>query len=389
MTDFLVRHFVRGWSDLNDLSVRESYGTLSGIVGIVVNLLLCAGKFCAGFLTGAISIMADAFNNLSDAGSSVVTLVGFRMAGQRADREHPFGHGRMEYLSGLAVSVVILLVGLELGKTSVMKIIAPERVSFSLVSVGILCASILAKLWLFVFNRTLSRRLKSAAMAATAADSITDVAATAAVLAGLLVFRFTGVSIDGWVGVLVALFVLKSGWDAAKDTIDPLLGKAPDPALVDNIRKTVLAHREVGGIHDMVIHDYGPGHTMATLHAEVSVDADISAIHDVIDNIERELGQKYRVMATIHMDPVVTQDARVLALRNKMGAAARKVDPKATIHDFRMTHGPTHTNLIFDVVVSPECPLSDEAVSREISLLAKEEDPTWRTVVQIDHDYVK
>ncbi len=389
MTQFLLRRFIRGYEDVQDPAVRERYGTLSGVVGILLNLCLSLGKFLAGLATGAVSVTADAFNNLSDAATSVVTLVGFRLAGQKADEDHPYGHGRMEYLAGLAVSVAILLVGVELAKGAIGKILHPETVRFSWLSVGILCVSITVKLWMYFFNRDLGCRISSAAMAATAADSLSDCAATAAVLLGLLVGHFAQVSIDGWVGILVAAFVLRAGWEAAGDTIDPLLGKAPDPALVAGIRETVLAHPEIAGVHDLMVHDYGPGHIMASLHAEVSIDADMARTHDVIDNVERELGAKYHIIATIHMDPIVTDDEHITALRKEMLTLARQIDAGMTLHDFRMTEGPSHTNLIFDVVAPRTCPLSDEEIRRELGRLAREKDPRYIVVVQVDHDYTE
>lgn len=387
MTQLLLRRFVRDYENTKDPEVRERYGTLSGIVGILLNLCLSLGKFLAGLATGAVSVTADAFNNLSDAATSVVTLVGFRQAGQKADEDHPYGHGRMEYLAGLAVSVAILLVGVELAKGALDKILHPEEIRFSWLSVAMLCVSIAVKLWMYLFNKNLSGRISSTAMAATATDSLSDCIATSAVLLGLLVSRFAHVSIDGWVGILVAAFVLRAGWEAAKDTVDPLLGKAPDPALVEGIRETVLAHPEIAGVHDLMVHDYGPGHIMASLHAEVSIDADMGYTHDVIDNVERELGAKYHIIATIHMDPIVTDDAHVTALKKEILALAQSIDPAMTIHDFRMTEGPSHTNLIFDVVVPHSCALSDEEVRRELARLAKEKDPKYITVVQVDHDY--
>ena len=280
MINRLVRLFIQDCDNVTDPAVREKYGVLSGAVGIVLNLLLSAGKFFAGVVTGSIAITADAFNNLSDAGSSVVTLVGFKLAGQKADDGHPFGHGRAEYLAGLLVSLMILLVGLELGKTSIGKILHPEAVDFSPVSVAILAASILVKLWMGHFNRTLGKKLGSAAMAATAADSLSDVVATSAVLAGTLAGHFAHLSIDGWAGAVVAVFILKAGWGAAKDTINPLLGASPDPELVHAIREVVLSHPQVVGMHDLIIHDYGPGRRLCSFHAEVPQDADILEAHD-------------------------------------------------------------------------------------------------------------
>ncbi|MEG0765412.1 MAG: cation diffusion facilitator family transporter, partial [Pseudoflavonifractor sp.] len=275
MIDFLIHHFVKNYEDAQDPTVRQRYGALSGIIGIFLNLMVSLGKFFGGLVTGSIAITADAFNNLSDAGSSLVTVVGFHMAGKRADDDHPFGHGRIEYLTGLAVAVAILVVGLELGKSSILKILHPEAVSFSLAAVMILCVSIFVKLWMCYFNRGLAKRIGSAAMAATAADSLSDVVTTSAVLLGTLVAHFFHVNIDGWVGIVVAAFILKSGWGAAKDTLNPLLGQSPDPALVRGIQETVLSHKEIQGLHDLIIHDYGPGRSMMSLHAEVPMNADI------------------------------------------------------------------------------------------------------------------
>ncbi len=387
MSEWLLRRFVRGYEDVKDPAVRERYGALSGTVGIALNILLSLGKFVSGVLTGAVSVTADAFNNLSDAASSLVTLVGFRLAGRKADDDHPFGHGRVEYLAGLGVSMVILLVGFELFKTAIGKILRPELVEFSWLSVGILCASILVKLWMYLFNRDLSRRISSAAMAATAADSLSDCVATGAVLLGLLVGHFAQVSIDGWVGVLVAAFVLRAGWESAKDTVAPLLGQPPDPELVAGIEETVMGHPEVTGVHDLVVHDYGPGHVMATLHAEVPLDADMAETHDVIDRIEREIHEKYGVMTTIHMDPIATDDAVINARKAEMLALARTIHPDITLHDFRMTEGSTHANLIFDLVVPRSCPLSDEEICRQMQRLAREKDPRYITVIQVDHPF--
>ena len=388
MTDWLVQRCIRRPEDGSDPAVRQAYGLLSGGVGIVLNLLLSAGKFVAGVLTGSIAVTADAFNNLSDAGSSVVTLAGFRLAAKQADDDHPFGHGRIEYLTGLLVAAAILLVGVELARTSLEKILQPEAVDFSWLSVGILCASILVKLWMSAFNRRLSRRIGSAAMAATAADSLSDVGATSAVLLGTLAGHFFSLRIDGWVGILVAAFILRAGWEAAKDTLDPLLGQSPDPDLVESIQKAVLAHPQVTGVHDLIIHDYGPGRRMMSLHAEVPMDADVLEVHDVIDNIERELKETFHIEAVIHMDPIATKDPQTNALREKMAALVREIDPAMTIHDFRMTVGPDHQNLIFDVVVPHKCPLSDEEVKAAIAGKAGElEGGPFFTVVSIDRSY--
>ena len=385
----LVRLFIKDCDNVTDPAVRERYGILSGAVGIVLNLLLSAGKLFAGLMTGSISITADAFNNLSDAGSSVVTLVGFKLAGQKADDGHPFGHGRMEYLAGLLVSLMILLVGVELGRSSIGKILRPEAVDFSLVSTGILAASILVKLWMGQFNRGRGRKIGSAAMAPTAADSISDAVATAAVLAGTLVNRFAHVNIDGWVGLAVAVFILRSGWGAAKDTINPLLGESPDPELVKQLRELVLSHPQVVGMHDLIIHDYGPGRRLCSFHAEVPQDADILDAHDAIDHIEREIKEKFGIETTVHMDPIATADEKVNQLRRQVADLARVVEPEMTIHDFRVVRGPTHTNVIFDAVVPHKCRLTDEEVLQRLRQAVSALDPTYQAVIQIDRAYVE
>ena len=385
----LVRLFIKDCDNVTDPAVRERYGILSGAVGIVLNLLLSAGKLFAGLMTGSISITADAFNNLSDAGSSVVTLVGFKLAGQKADDGHPFGHGRMEYLAGLLVSLMILLVGVELGRSSIGKILHPEAVAFSLASTAILAASILVKLWMGYFNRGLGRKIGSAAMAATAADSLSDAVATAAVLAGTLVNRFAHVNIDGWVGLAVAVFILRSGWGAAKDTINPLLGESPDPELVKQLRELVLSHPQVVGMHDLIIHDYGPGRRLCSFHAEVPQDADILDAHDAIDHIEREIKEKFGIETTVHMDPIATADEKVNQLRRQVADLARVVEPEMTIHDFRVVRGPTHTNVIFDAVVPHKCRLTDEEVQERLRRAVTALDATYQAVVQIDRAYVE
>ena len=385
----LVRLFIKDCDNVTDPAVRERYGILSGAVGIALNLLLSAGKLFAGLMTGSISITADAFNNLSDAGSSVVTLVGFKLAGQKADDGHPFGHGRMEYLAGLLVSLMILLVGVELGRSSIGKILRPEAVDFSLVSTGILAASILVKLWMGQFNRGLGRKIGSAAMAATAADSLSDAVATAAVLAGTLVNRFAHVNIDGWVGLAVAVFILRSGWGAAKDTINPLLGESPDPELVKQLRELVLSHPQVVGMHDLIIHDYGHGRRLCSFHAEVPQDADILDAHDAIDHIEREIKEKFGIETTVHMDPIATADEKVNQLRRQVADLARVVEPEMTIHDFRVVRGPTHTNVIFDAVVPHKCRLTDEEVLQRLRQAVSALDPAYQAVIQIDRAYVE
>ena len=388
MTDFLVRHLIRDYKNVQDPAVRERYGVLSGGVGIFLNLLLSLGKFLAGVLTGSIAVTADAFNNLSDAGSSVVTLVGFKLAGQKADDGHPFGHGRIEYLAGLLVSLLILMVGVELGPSSIEKIIHPEDVTFSLVTVVILICSILVKLWMSLFNRKLGKRINSAAMQATATDSLSDVVATSAVLAGTLIGHFAQVSIDGWIGVVVAIFILRAGWEAVKDTLNPLLGTAPEPELVNAIQQLVLSHEQVVGMHDLVIHDYGPGRRMCSFHAEVPEDEDIMAAHDAIDHIEREIQEKFGIETTAHMDPIATGDSEVTRLRDQVRDLVKEIDEDMSIHDFRVTRGPLHTNLIFDVVVPHRCRLKDEEIQERITQAVRNVVPDCYVVLQLDRSYV-
>lgn len=390
MIGTLVRRFIRDSDKTEDPVVRERYGMLAGGVGLVLNLLLFAGKLIAGLISGAISITADAFNNLSDAASSVVTLIGFRLAGQDPDREHPFGHGRAEYLAGLAVSVLILLVGVELGRSSIEKILRPEAVEFSWLSAGVLACSILVKLWMGRFNRILGKRIGSPAMAAAAADSRSDAAATAAVLAGLVINGFSTLNIDGWIGLLVALFILKAGLGAMKDTLDPLLGQPPSEELVSEIEKTILSYPEITGIHDLVVHDYGPGRQMMSAHAEVDAASDLLEIHDVIDQAERELKQRFHLEAVIHMDPVAVSDPQTAALRERVGALVRTLDPAVTVHDFRVTAGPLHTNLIFDMVVPYSVKDTDRALRERVQDLVRVEmGEHYYTVIEIDRAYVR
>lgn len=390
MIGFLVRRFVRDSEKTGDPAVRERYGILAGGTGLALNLLLFAGKLAAGLLTGAISVTADAFNNLSDAASSVVTLIGFRLAGQEPDRDHPFGHGRAEYLAGLAVSVLILLVGVELCKSSFEKILQPEAVEFSWLSAGILTVSILVKLWMGRFNRVLGGRIGSPAMAAAAADSRSDAAATAAVLAGLVFNDLSTLNVDGWIGLLVAAFILRAGLGALKDTLDPLLGQPPSEELVEGIERSLLSHPQITGIHDLVVHDYGPGRQMMSVHAEVDAGADLLEIHDVIDAAERELKEQFHLEAVIHMDPVAVNDPRTVALRERTAELVRDIDPAATIHDFRVTAGPLHTNLIFDMVVPYAVKGTDRALRERVQTLVKEGmGENYYTVVQIDRAYVR
>lgn len=388
MLDALLRAFVPNYEDTGDPAVRERYGLLAGGAGVALNLLLFAAKLLAGLLTGAISVTADAFNNLSDAGSSIVTLAGFKLAGQEPDADHPFGHGRAEYLAGLIVSLLILLVGVELGKGSVEKIFHPEDTVFSLLTAGILICSVLVKLWMGWFNGALSKRIRSDALAATAADSRSDALATSVVLIGLAASHFLHIQLDGWLGLLVAVLILKAGLGAAKDTLDPLLGTPPDPETVAEIERLILAHPPIRGIHDLVIHDYGPGRRMMSVHAEVPANADFLAVHDIIDQTERELRERFSIEAVIHMDPIQTDDPEVERLRAFTAGLAKELDPALTIHDFRITAGPMYTNFIFDVVVPYNAALSGDEVKQALTERLRAEDERYHAVIGVDRSYV-
>ncbi len=387
MIQFLAKRLIPNWQQTADPAVRRGYGVLCGVVGICLNILLFLGKILAGTVSGSIAITADAFNNLSDAGSSVVTLLGFKLAAQEPDRQHPFGHGRMEYISGLVVAMLILLMGVELFKSSVEKIFHPEAVAFSPLALAILAVSIAVKFYMSLYNRAIGRRIDSAAMLATATDSRSDVLATAAVLASTVVGHVTALPVDGWCGLVVAALILKGGFDAAVDTISPLLGQAPSPELVEAVEKLVMAHREIVGIHDLVVHDYGPGRLMITLHAEVPADGDMLELHDVVDTVERELAVRMRCVATIHMDPVVTDETTV-HLRQDVAELVKTVDPRITIHDFRMVPGPSHTNLIFDAIVPFDLPMDEGEVERAIRKKVREMPGNYYAVVHAENSYV-
>lgn len=382
MITFLAKHFIK-----DSENERTAYGTLCSLVGIALNLLLFAFKFLVGTLASSIAITADAFNNLSDAGSSAVTLLGFRMASQKPDPSHPFGHGRIEYLSGLAVSMMILLMAVELAKSSFEKILHPTPIVFSPLTAVILCVSIAVKLYMGWYNRSIGRKIDSTAMEATAADCIGDSVATTAVLVATLVGHFTGLMIDGWCGMAVAVFILFAGINAAKETIDPLLGTPPSQEYVESIHSLVMSYPAVLGIHDLIVHDYGPGRCMISLHAEVDSGGDILVLHDEIDNIERHLQSCLNCHAVIHLDPVVTNDRQISDTKQAVKKVLSAIDPDLTMHDFRMVTGPSHTNVIFDVVIPFGYPLSDEALTEQICASVRKMDGNYFAVVTVDKAY--
>ena len=388
MLTWLIRHFVKNSEDVKNPEVRRRYGSLCSLVGIGLNICLFAGKYLAGVISGSIAVMADAFNNLSDAGSSVITLLGFKLAGMKPDPEHPFGHGRLEYLSGLAVAAAIILMGFELAKSSFEKIRHPEAVEASLLSLIILVVSIAVKLYMSYYNRKIGGRIDSAAMKATAMDSLSDAVATSVVLLSILIQKFTHLRVDGWCGILVAGFIIYAGYNAAKDTLSPLLGQKPDPELIEDIQKITLPHPEIVGIHDLVVHDYGPGRVMVSLHGEVPGNADIFVLHDVIDRTEKELKEQLGCEAVIHMDPIETNNELIGQMRREVAELVTQVHPAITIHDFRMVKGPTHTNLIFDAVLPHEVTLSDAEAAEALQAAVTKRWPNYFVVATIDHAYV-
>jgi len=389
MVKLLIRLFIKDSENTKDPGVREAYGTLAGVLGIVLNALLFAAKYFAGMIAGSIAIMADSFNNLADAGSSLITLFGFKLAGQKPHSDHPFGHGRYEYIAGLIVSMLILMMGFSLLKDSVGKILHPEDVELNLLSAGILVASILMKLYMSMYNRALAKKINSVAMKATATDSLSDACATAVVLVSMIVGHYTGFAIDGYTGALVALMILWAGICAARDTISPLLGTAPDRELVDSIYSIVLSCPVVTGVHDLVIHDYGAGRRMISLHAEVPADGNIIATHDAIDLIEQRLARELRCHAVIHMDPLETDDWMVNSTKDCIAQVLReKIHKEITIHDFRMVTGPTHTNVIFDILLPFEAGIDADTAKKRAVEAVKELDPTYNAVVTIDTSFV-
>lgn len=388
MVTLLAKHFIKNYENTKSPAVRHSYGMLCGVVGILLNILLFSGKFLAGIFSNSIAITADALNNLSDAGSSFITLAGFKLASQKPDPDHPYGHGRMEYLSGLFVSLLILLMAVELLKTSIDKILHPQSTQINPLVIAILAASILVKLYMSYYNQTIGKRIDSTALLATAADSRGDSLSTLLVLASSLISLFTGFQIDGYCGLIVGIFILYSGFNAAKDTINPLLGQAPDKAYVEKIERIVTSHNMILGIHDMMVHDYGPGRVVVSLHAEVPSDGDLLEMHDLIDHIENDLADQCCCEAVIHMDPIAVNDPEVDALKKQLTEIIQSIDATLKFHDFRIVKGPTHTNLIFDVLVPYNFTLKDNDLIDRIDQKVKECNPSYFIVAKIDHTYI-
>lgn len=386
MIRILERIFI---SNRPEKEKRQAYGILCGVVGILLNICLFVGKFLAGMISNSIAITADALNNLSDAGSSFVTLIGFKLAGAKPDPEHPFGHGRMEYVSGLVVAGAILIMAFELVRDSVGKILHPQETVFSTTALVILAISILVKLYMAYYNKSIGKKINSAAMRATSLDSLSDACATTVVLVSALIAEVFHVRIDGWCGALVGLFIFYTGINAAKETLDPLLGQPPEKEFVEEVERLVKQEKTVRGIHDLVVHDYGPGRLMISLHAEVPADRNILELHDMIDNLEKQIGEKMGCETVIHMDPVVVGNPLIEELKKTEKGILAEIDSKLSLHDFRVVMGPTHTNLIFDVVIPFKYKLSDEELveqlkSRTRELLGEE----YFLVVKVDKAYI-
>ena len=386
MSELLLRLFVPKGSP-DDPAVRTRCGLLSGITGIILNIILVAGKLTVGIIAGSVAIIADAINNFSDAASSVITLAGFKLAGQKPDKEHPFGHGRIEYVAGLIVSVLIIFMGFELAWSSIEKIITPEAAEFSYAAMGVLIAAILVKFWLFYFNRKIAKRINSPSIAATASDSISDVIATGVVLAALIAGQYTTFPIDGVAGVIVAIFIFKAGWGAVKSTQAPLLGRPMSKELADAIDKLALEHENILGIHDLIYHDYGPGRAIVSFHAEVPADGNLMETHEMIDHVEREIREKFGIEAVIHMDPIVV-DGDTEEMRTLVENVVKSIHPDASIHDLRIAEWDKIHNVYFDVIVPYGLDISDEEIEKRVKEQIKEKSG-FNAVMHVEHPFIE
>ena len=386
MSELLLRLFVPKGSP-DDPAVRTRCGLLSGITGIILNIILVAGKLTVGIIAGSVAINADAINNFSDAASSVITLAGFKLAGQKPDKEHPFGHGRIEYVAGLIVSVLIIFMGFELAWSSIEKIITPEAAEFSYAAMGVLIAAILVKFWLFYFNRKIAKRINSPSIAATASDSISDVIATGVVLAALIAGQYTTFPIDGVAGVIVAIFIFKAGWGAVKTTQAPLLGRPMSKELADAIDKLALEHENILGIHDLIYHDYGPGRAIVSFHAEVPADGNLMETHEMIDHVEREIREKFGIEAVIHMDPIVV-DGDTEEMRTLVESVVKSIHPDASIHDLRIAEWDKIHNVYFDVIVPYGLDISDEEIEKRVKEQIKEKSG-FNAVMHVEHPFIE
>jgi cation diffusion facilitator family transporter len=380
--------FIRNYRDTSDPEVRENYGRLGSLVGIAANIILSASKIAVGTMFNSISITADGVNNLSDTGSSVVTLIGFKLASKPADKDHPFGHARYEYIAGLIVSFTILLLGTELIKSSYGKIIDPQEIEYGAAMAGVLIFSIAMKIWLSMFNNKIGEKISSATLKATSVDARNDVIATSAVLLAVFVSKLTGFQIDGYMGMVVALFIIYSGIGILKDTLSPILGEPPGEELVDEIERRIMSYEGVLNLHDLVLHNYGPGKYFGTVHVEVDANQNILKSHDMIDNIERDFSDDMNISMVVHLDPIITDDKEINDLKKMTNSIIKLIDERLTMHDFRVVRGETHTNLIFDVLVPFDFDMRNDELVDEISDFIKNEDRTYYAVITIDRSYV-
>jgi len=389
LTDILVKLFVKNYDRTEDQKVRSAYGILSSVVGVICNIILFAIKLIAGLIINSISIMADAFNNLSDAASSIISFIGVKLAERPADKEHPFGHGRFEYIAALVVSFLILQVGLTLFKSSFKKVLKPEAVSFNPVLIAILCASILVKVWLMLFNRKLGNRINSTVMKATAADSMGDILVTASTIISAIIAGVTGLKIDGYIGLAVSIFVMISGFQIAKDTLEPLLGQAVDRKIYRTISDMVESYEGIVGSHDLIIHSYGPTHRMATIHAEVPSDINFEKAHDTIDKIERDVLEKLDIFLVIHMDPIEVNNKTVVEKKDMVMGIIGELEPKASIHDFRLVNGEFHINLIFDLVIPFSYSKEQEQnLLKNIVEKVRQQDARYQCIITLENSYI-
>ena len=388
MITFLIRLFVGKNKDASDTAVRSKYASLAGITGIIVNFLLFLGKLAVGLLAKSVAIIADAFNNISDAGSSVVTLIGFRLANKPVDKEHPLGHGRLEYVTGFIVDALIILVGFELLKSSIDKIIHPSLPSVSILTICILAGAILVKLWLFFFYNKIGKTIRSTAIKGAAFDSLSDCVATTLVLVSAIIARVWGIGIDGYAGILVAAFIMFTGLKAAKETIDLLLGSPPDKEFVDGIYEFVKDYPRVVGVHDVMVHDYGPGRQIVSFHAEVPSDSDINIAHEEVDKLERDMHEHFGCIVTVHLDPIVINDPAVNEMRALVELSVKEANPEFSMHDFRMTMGENSVNLIFDLLVPTDCKLSSEEAETLVVNKIREKKENCFCVIRVEHPFV-
>ena len=388
MINFLIRLFVGKNPDTRDARVRKKYASLAGVTGIILNLFLFTGKLVLGIIAGSVAIIADAFNNVSDAGSSVVALIGFRLAGKPVDKEHPLGHGRIEYVSGFIVDALIVVVGFELFTSSINKIANPALPNVGNVTLILLAVAILVKLWLFFFYKKVGSAISATAIKAASFDSLSDCVATTLVLVSAIVARVWGIAIDGWAGILVAAFILFTGLKAAKETIDLLLGSPPDPEFIKEIYAFSENYPSVIGIHDVMVHDYGPGRQIVSFHAEVPADSDINLAHEDVDKLERDMHEKFGCIVTVHLDPIVTNDPFVVEMRELAESSAKAVCADYSIHDFRMTVGETSFNLIFDLLIPADCNQTPQEAEKAVVELIKAQKPNCFCVIRVEHPYV-